>query len=434
MSVTNEPLGQPPIPLAPQFPKKKTTAVLLAVFLTIWTWAYTYKVDAWKFWLNLALGILTLGVWTVFISWPWSIIDAARRPQGWYESFPNGDALRLSSSAQPASTTAVLPPPAPAPIAFATPEVSHSNPETATPAGSTTAAAAAAASATDTSPRALGTKQLGIYAAACVALIVFLAVITSGSADEPTAPANVPSAPASLPPVDLTIDSPADGRTVKKKKTTLRGTVMAGATITASTNGGDVRVVRVKSNGAWAATQPLVIGDNSLTVSASAPGRSDAEASVLVTRKHSQAELAAIKARREAAQRKRAAAREAARQKRAAAKAAFESDYKANAKSISYKQLEKGADDYSGKRVVFRGQVFQIQESGGFGYMLLSVTDLGYDLWTDNVWVNFNRSTKFVEDDIVTVWGPIDGSKSYETQIGGETFVPEMTAKYLSAG
>ena len=71
-------------PLHPQLPKSKTTAILLAVFLAFWMWIYTYKVDAWKFWLNLGLTVVTLGIWSL-VAWPWSIIDAARvqRPLIW---------------------------------------------------------------------------------------------------------------------------------------------------------------------------------------------------------------------------------------------------------------------------------------------------------------------------------------------------------------
>ena len=32
-----------------QSPKSKTTAVLLAVFLSFWTWLYTYNRNSWKF-------------------------------------------------------------------------------------------------------------------------------------------------------------------------------------------------------------------------------------------------------------------------------------------------------------------------------------------------------------------------------------------------
>jgi len=67
-------------------PKKKATAVLLAVFLSYWTWLYTYKRDAWKFWLNLALSIVTVGFWQL-VAWPWAIIEAASRSADYYENF-----------------------------------------------------------------------------------------------------------------------------------------------------------------------------------------------------------------------------------------------------------------------------------------------------------------------------------------------------------
>ena len=66
--------------------KSKTTAVLLAVFLSYWTWLYTYKKSTWKFWLNLGLSIVTLGVWWI-VAWIWAIIDTVRRPSKWYESY-----------------------------------------------------------------------------------------------------------------------------------------------------------------------------------------------------------------------------------------------------------------------------------------------------------------------------------------------------------
>ena len=42
--------------------KNKTTAVLLAVFLSIWTWLYTYKKSTWKFWVGLVIWIPSLYV------------------------------------------------------------------------------------------------------------------------------------------------------------------------------------------------------------------------------------------------------------------------------------------------------------------------------------------------------------------------------------
>ena len=40
--------------------KSKTVSMLLAVFLGIWTWIYTYEEDWWKFWIGLGLSVLVL--------------------------------------------------------------------------------------------------------------------------------------------------------------------------------------------------------------------------------------------------------------------------------------------------------------------------------------------------------------------------------------
>ena len=76
----------------PITPKARTTAILLAViFGGFGLWIYTYKVDAWKFWLNFVMSIFTLSLWAIFVAWPWSIIDALRRTEAWYNAFPVGD-------------------------------------------------------------------------------------------------------------------------------------------------------------------------------------------------------------------------------------------------------------------------------------------------------------------------------------------------------
>jgi hypothetical protein len=72
----------------PAEPKTKSTAVLLAVFLGLFTWLYTYKKDNWKFWTNLGLTIVTIGFWGI-VAWVWAIIDVAVKDSRWYEGFPN---------------------------------------------------------------------------------------------------------------------------------------------------------------------------------------------------------------------------------------------------------------------------------------------------------------------------------------------------------
>jgi len=107
----------------------------MAVFLTFWTWAYTYKADNWKFWLNGVLTVLSLGFW-LLVAWPWAIIDAVRRPEEWYQSFPNGDMLQQQQGIQQAENLqAALQQPAqpPAAPALATEQVSDLLPTEPTP-------------------------------------------------------------------------------------------------------------------------------------------------------------------------------------------------------------------------------------------------------------------------------------------------------------
>ena len=107
--------------------KSKTTAVVLAVFLGIWSWLYTYDVNKKKFW-----GTLTfyLGLSVVFVVWGvymyfqvqignyrdaveimffqivgyvwiftptgltlWAIIDNATKPSAFYENYPKKSLL-----------------------------------------------------------------------------------------------------------------------------------------------------------------------------------------------------------------------------------------------------------------------------------------------------------------------------------------------------
>lgn len=223
--------------------------------------------------------------------------------------------------------------------------------------------------------------------------------------------AAVDSAPAPVTPsLQLTVP---DDRVVYRDKVTLSGKVTA--------ENGSVQGVRVEvdgrpapvNGGTWSKTVTLKRGENDFRVAASKGGYDEDFGSATITRKRSKAELAAAAARQRAA---------AAQRKQS---------YMANAQSIPYNQLEKNADRFAGERVKFTGQIFQIQEDSGSSVILLSVTDEGYGFWSDNIWVDYDGTINGAEDDIITVYGTIEGSQSYETQIGGETYVPQMTAKYV---
>lgn len=70
-------------------PKDKTVAIILAIFFGFWTWVYTYQKDAGKFWGNLALTVITVGIWGI-VAWIWAIVSTVSRPDAFYSNFPNG--------------------------------------------------------------------------------------------------------------------------------------------------------------------------------------------------------------------------------------------------------------------------------------------------------------------------------------------------------
>lgn len=105
-------------------PKSKSASILLAVFLSYWTWLYTYKRDKGFFWLSIVLivvfatpiwplllwimqstsyeipisGIVAMmwieiGIIIVTCLWIWALIVTIARPQAWYGEYPLGDTL-----------------------------------------------------------------------------------------------------------------------------------------------------------------------------------------------------------------------------------------------------------------------------------------------------------------------------------------------------
>jgi hypothetical protein len=82
--------------------KSRVASVLLAVFLSFWTWLYTAEKDWWKFVVGLVVGIgsfflvfpLAEEATFVFIFtalncavWIWSIVDTAAKKDEWYRSY-----------------------------------------------------------------------------------------------------------------------------------------------------------------------------------------------------------------------------------------------------------------------------------------------------------------------------------------------------------
>lgn len=109
-------------------------------------------------------------------------------------------------------------------------------------------------------------------------------------------------------------------------------------------------------------------------------------------------------------------------------------NYKASCQTIAYKVLNKNPDSLAGQRIKLRGEILQIQEENGITVMLLQVTNLGYDMWTDNVSIIYPDKIDVYEKDKVTIWGEVKGAFSYKSVAGWDITVPQVTAKYAAKG
>jgi hypothetical protein len=77
-------------------PRSKTIAIVLAVGLNFLTWLYTYKRDAWKFWVGLGIGLLTMGTPLIIGLWVWAVVDTSMKDANFYRAYPGGSAKPLA--------------------------------------------------------------------------------------------------------------------------------------------------------------------------------------------------------------------------------------------------------------------------------------------------------------------------------------------------
>jgi hypothetical protein len=237
-----------------------------------------------------------------------------------------------------------------------------------------------------------------------------VAVTNSSAAVETVAQTTAEPPPTPEAEMVFALDNPSE---VRSDHVQVRGEATEGASVRVSSSGHHWRT-KASSSGTWKIRVRLNLGDNTLRARATKEGFDEGTDSLVVTRKRSAAERAAVEAARKARQ-------EQARQ-------AFINA----AQTIAYKQLNKDADSYEGKKVAYRGQIFQIQQEGSEGgIMLLSVTDDGYGYWSDQIWVDYDHAIGSAEDDVITVYGTVTGSKSFDTQGGGNRYVPQIHARYI---
>ncbi|MBE6010275.1 MAG: hypothetical protein E7236_06430 [Lachnospiraceae bacterium] len=110
-----------------------------------------------------------------------------------------------------------------------------------------------------------------------------------------------------------------------------------------------------------------------------------------------------------------------------------EEDYKSECEEIGYKDLARTPDDYAGSKITVTGEIMQVQESGSEAIYLMNITEDEYGFWEDLVWINapLDQNNRYLEEDIVQIWGEYQGIRTYSTVLSAENSVPEINAEYL---
>ena len=116
---------------------------------------------------------------------------------------------------------------------------------------------------------------------------------------------------------------------------------------------------------------------------------------------------------------------------------------KAQAVTIAYDDLFRYNEQHVGKTVRYVGKVLQVQEKECLivcgeedtGYILrVAVTKGSYSFWDDPIWVDYKGTQRFLEDDIVTVWGVVTGLQKYTAVLSNQVTIPSVKAIDIQLG
>lgn len=95
---------------------------------------------------------------------------------------------------------------------------------------------------------------------------------------------------------------------------------------------------------------------------------------------------------------------------------------------MPYDQLFRENEKYVGKIVHIRGAIDQAVESGGNYVFRIATKENEYVGYTgDVVWVNY-KGDRYIEQDVLDIWGRVVGLKKYQGVLGNEVTIPEINS------
>ena len=112
--------------------------------------------------------------------------------------------------------------------------------------------------------------------------------------------------------------------------------------------------------------------------------------------------------------------------------------FKDSCSQYSYEEISRNPYDYLGEPAYFRGKVVQVMEEEILGVtwcvLRVNVTPTRYT-WDDTIYVNYYGYSpskgRIFEDDIIEMWGTLEGIKTYKSILGATISIPQFNAEYI---
>lgn len=115
----------------------------------------------------------------------------------------------------------------------------------------------------------------------------------------------------------------------------------------------------------------------------------------------------------------------------------IKNEYKASCQLYDYKTIARQPEQYKGQKARFRGEVIQVSEgivNSKKIELRVNVTEGEYGFWEDTVYVTYtykDGELKILEDDIINMYGTIEGTTTYVSVLGAKITLPSFKAEYI---
>lgn len=112
-------------------------------------------------------------------------------------------------------------------------------------------------------------------------------------------------------------------------------------------------------------------------------------------------------------------------------------EYKAQAITLSVRELTRDTEAYVGQIVTYSGEILQVIEdeawlSDAVTYVMRFAVDGDYDsVIVAKLIYEDGEGWRPLESDRVSIWGQVEGRQEYKTVLGQQVIVPSVTVKYI---